>query len=183
VHADRIHILGASGSGTSTLGAAIAARYGHAHIDVDNYFWTPSDPPFQQPRDADERRRMLAEALDAHPRWVLAGSLCGWGDVFIPRFQLVVFILVPPDLRMARLKRRELERYGADAIAPGGRMHETYEDFIRWAAAYDTADESIRSLRRHEQWIAALPGRYVRLEGVLTLDEQLDRLGELLGRE
>jgi adenylate kinase family enzyme len=183
VHADRIHILGASGSGTSTLGAAIAARYGHSHIDVDNYFWMPSDPPFQQPRDVDERRRMLTEELDAHPRWVLAGSLCGWGDVFVPRFQLVIFIFVPPDLRMARLKQRELERYGADAIAPGGRMHETYEAFIQWAAAYDTADESIRSLRRHEQWMAALPCRWVRIEGALTIDEQLGRLSDLVGGE
>jgi hypothetical protein len=44
--ANRIHIFGASGSGTTTLGAAIADRYGYAHLDVDQYFWMPTDPPF-----------------------------------------------------------------------------------------------------------------------------------------
>jgi adenylate kinase family enzyme len=42
----RIHILGASGSGTTTLGAALADRLGHPHVDADSLFWLPTDPPF-----------------------------------------------------------------------------------------------------------------------------------------
>jgi adenylate kinase family enzyme len=129
---DRIHIVGASGSGTSTLAAALSERYGYAHIDTDRYFWEPSDPPFQRAREVSARQRLLGEALDAHPRWILAGSLCGWGDIFIPRFELVIFLRLPPDIRMARLRERERRRYGADALAPGGRMHEAYEAFMRW---------------------------------------------------
>jgi len=46
----RIHIFGASGSGTSSLAAALAARHGHRHVDTDDYFWLPTEPPYQQPR-------------------------------------------------------------------------------------------------------------------------------------
>jgi hypothetical protein len=35
----RIHILGASGSGTTTLGHALAARLQCPHFDTDAYFW------------------------------------------------------------------------------------------------------------------------------------------------
>jgi len=132
---DRIHLFGASGSGTSTLGAALAARFGYTHLDTDTFFWEPTDPPFQRPREVSERRRMLAAALDAHPRWVLTGSLCRWGDIFIPRFELAVFLILPHDLRMARLIEREHQRYGAAALAPGGALHAKYREFLAWAAA------------------------------------------------
>jgi Shikimate kinase len=41
----RIHILGASGSGTTTLGRALAERLQYPHFDTDDSFWVPTDPP------------------------------------------------------------------------------------------------------------------------------------------
>jgi len=172
---DRIHIVGASGSGTSTLAAALAARFGHAHLDTDDYFWEPSDPPFQHIRERESRTALLATALDARPRWVLAGSLCGWGDVFIPRFELVVFLAVPHDVRMARLQVRERARYGA-AIEPGGAMHRASGEFLAWAASYDDGGPEIRSRQLHEAWLAALPCPCLRLEGLGTVDEHVARV-------
>jgi adenylate kinase family enzyme len=109
---DHLHILGASGSGTSTLGAALAQRFGYTHLDTDDYFWEPTTPPFQQIRARQQRQALLGAALDAHSRWVLSGSLCGWGDLFIPHFDLVIFLFVPQEIRLARLKAREQRRLG-----------------------------------------------------------------------
>jgi adenylate kinase family enzyme len=172
---DRIHIFGASGSGTTTLGAAIAARFGHLHLDTDRFFWIPTDPPFTTMREIPARRAMMADALDAHPRWVLSGSLCGWGDIFIPRFELAVFLYIPQEVRMARIRARDRERYGG-AILPGGAMHAQHLEFIEWARQYDTADESMRSLVLHEKWMRTLPCRCIRLDGDLTTDERLARV-------
>ena len=33
---DRIHIVGASGSGTTSLAGELATRYGHRHLDTDD---------------------------------------------------------------------------------------------------------------------------------------------------
>src|SRR5579863_2721786 len=178
---DRIHIFGASGSGTSTLGSEISRRYGYAHLDTDTFFWEPTDPPYHQVREVSARQQMLAEAIAREPRWVLTGSLCGWGDIFIPHFQLAVFVLIPHDTRMARLIARERQRYGAEALSPFGKMRKHHREFIAWAEAYDTADESMRSLRLHEKWLASLPCLSTRLEGQLTIEEQLLRLRDLLG--
>jgi adenylate kinase family enzyme len=38
VTAKRIHLIGASGSGTTTLGRALAQRLGYPHFDTDHYF-------------------------------------------------------------------------------------------------------------------------------------------------
>jgi adenylate kinase family enzyme len=177
---DRIHIFGASGAGTTTLAAAIAERFGHTQLDVDRYFWEPTDPPFRKIREIPARQRMLADALDAHPRWVLSGSLCGWGDIFIPRFEVAIFLRIPHEVRMARLLAREQQSYG-EAIAHSDDMRAHLREFIEWSSKYETADESMRSIRLHEKWMAALPCRCIRLEGDLTTEERLARMIGLAG--
>jgi adenylate kinase family enzyme len=177
---DRIHIFGASGSGVSTLAGAIAAKFGHRHLDVDDYFWEPTNPPFRDIRPLEARQRMLAEVLDTNPRWVLSGSLCGWGDIFIPRFELAIFVLIAHDLRMSRLLAREVQRYGA-AIKEGGVMHAQHLEFVEWATKYDTADESMRSRALHEKWMTTLRCRCIRLEDDLTTAARLARLEAAIG--
>jgi adenylate kinase family enzyme len=57
--------MGASGSGTTTLGAALARRLGCPHHDADDYFWlpTPTDPPFTEARPPSARLERLCAAL------------------------------------------------------------------------------------------------------------------------
>ncbi len=65
----RIHITGASGSGTTTLGRALAAELSCPHFDSDDYFWLPTDPPYTTQRDSEERnRRLLDSAACARER-------------------------------------------------------------------------------------------------------------------
>lgn len=158
---DRIHIFGAAGSGTTILAVAISERFGHTHLDTDDFFWEPTEPPYREIRPVATRQAMLGKALDEHPRWVLSGSLCGWGDIFIERFDLAIFLHVPDDVRMARIIAREQQRYG-DAISENGSMWVHHLEFIEWASKYDTADESMRSLRLHEKWMPTLPCRCIR---------------------
>ena len=170
----RIHIVGASGSGTTTLARALASGLDASHLDTDNFFWIPTDPPFQKIRERDERQAMLGAALDRHPSWVLSGSLCGWGDMFIPRFELVVFLWLAPEIRLARLRARERERYG-EAVAPGGPRHAAFEAFIAWAAGYDEGLEiPERCLKLHEQWLAALPCPVVRIMDAGSVGEHAE---------
>jgi adenylate kinase family enzyme len=176
-----VHIMGASGSGCTTLGRALAERLGCAHLDTDTYFWHPTEPPFQQMRKPEERRALLGADLRQHDAWTLSGSLSGWGDLFIPQFTLVVFLLLPPEVRLARLAERERRLFGEAALAPGGPMHETHTKFIAWAAEYDTADASMRSRQRHEQWLATLACPILRLDGAGTVDEHLDAVMHQLG--
>lgn len=176
----RIHILGASGSGTTTLGRALAEALHCPHLDADDFFWLPTEPPFQRVRDRNERQRLLGEALAKSASWVLSGSLCGWGDRFIPTFDLVVFLWIPHDARMRRLREREAGRYGQDAIGPGGCMHQQHAEFLAWAGAYDEGDLTMRSRRLHEAWLGQLKCPVLCLEGEMPTEAQMaDVLGAL----
>jgi adenylate kinase family enzyme len=170
-----IHILGASGSGTTTLGRALSQRLQCLFFDTDAYFWLPTDPPFTGKRETTLRQQLLMDDLTAHKSWVLSGSLCGWGDLAIPLFDLVVYLWLPTDIRLERLRQREIERYG-ERIMPGGDMYEQSQAFLDWAASYDDGGLDMRSRQRHEQWLSTLPGPIVCIEGEYSIEEQIDML-------
>lgn len=151
----RLHITGASGSGTTTLARGLGAALGLTPLDTDDFYWAPSPEPFTQKVPEAERLERLTQALDRHPRCVLSGSYVPWGDALTPRFDAVLFLYVEPEERMRRLRAREVERFG-EAVAPGGARRELFEAFLGWAASYDEGDGSRRSLVRHEAWLAGL---------------------------
>ena len=164
----RIHILGASGSGTTTLGAAIAKKLGIPHFDSDNYFWVKTTIPYTQKTDIQTRVDDLNKDLAA-PEWVLSGSLCEWGDFAIPLFTLVIFLWIPEELRLARLKAREISRYGEEALSPGGWFHVNHVDFMEYARPYDSGGPDIRSRQLHDQWLSTMPCPVLRIEEPMSI--------------
>lgn len=146
-----VHIFGASGSGTTTLGRLIGSLNGWTHLDSDDYFWLPTDPPFTRKRPGAERVTLIQRDMDAAQNVVLSGSLVNWGDVLIPRFTLCIRTVLDPSLRLERLHQREWARFGA-RIDPGGDMAQTHQEFLDWAARYDDGPVTMRSRALHDQW-------------------------------
>ena len=107
----RIHITGASGAGTTTLGEYLGHALKCAHFDTDEYYWLPTDPPFRMKREIPERLRLLQATLDGNDDWVLSGSLDGWGDPLMPLFTTVVFLESPTEIRLRRPREREAMRW------------------------------------------------------------------------
>src|SRR5260370_38847721 len=105
----RVHILGASGSGTSTLGVSLARHLACSHVDADSLFWMPTDPPFTTLRPREDRQTLLLRLLPASGPWIFSGSTPEWAGSLEPFFDLVVFLTLDRSQRMERLRRREYE--------------------------------------------------------------------------
>lgn len=161
----RIHVFGASGSGTSTLGSVLAARLSVQYFDADNYYWQPTEPPYTLKNPPEKRVERLLKDMAEAKNWVLSGSVVSWGDAFIPLFSLAIFVTLPQEIRMQRLSRRERQRYGS-RIDIGGDRHEANKAFLNWAALYDIAGSQTRSKTMHEQWIKRLQCRVIRVESL-----------------
>ena len=175
----RIHITGASGAGTTTLGKHLASGLRCVHLDTDDFYWLPTDPPFQTKRDMPDRIRFLQDALSGHDDWILSGSLVGWGDPLIPLFTAVIFIETPTEIRLGRLREREAMRYGLQAIQPGGHLYNRHHEFLNWAAEYDDGNMTIRSRVLHTTWLAQLKCPVIAIQG----DAPPDALaGDILAR-
>ncbi len=148
----RIHILGASGSGTTTLGAALAQHFQVPHEDADDMYWLLTEPPFTTVRPLDERLTLLRARLPAEGNWIFSGS-AAWAAPLEPHYDLIVLLHIDRTVRMQRLRLREHQGYG-DRIEPGGDMVEENLRFLAWAEAYDTAGLDQRSRASHEAWAA-----------------------------
>jgi adenylate kinase family enzyme len=158
-----IHIFGASGSGATTIAQGVCSKTNFSHFDSDDYFWLPTLLPFTVERDRKECLNLMMNDMHASNQWILSGSVAGWGDALLPFFDLVVFVYVPQDIRIERLKKREFERYG-DRILPGGDRYQHSLDFIEWASAYDAGTGSGRSLSKHEALLKKVTCPVIRLE-------------------
>ncbi|MEI9952223.1 MAG: AAA family ATPase [Pseudomonadota bacterium] len=155
----RILVTGASGSGTSTLGRAVAAALQAAFVEADDLFWLPTDPAFKAKRDATERAALLHDQLSGNPSVVVSGSIYGWGPGLEDAFNLVVFLQAPAEVRVARLRERELRILGR-----------VDEAFIAWAAQYDIGDMPGRSLARHLTWLESRSCPVLRLPGTENVE-------------
>jgi hypothetical protein len=112
----------------------------------------------------------MNEVFAPRDSWVLSGSLMSWGDAVVARVECVVFLALDPAIRLARLRERELARYG-DTIGLGGRNRAAYDAFLDWARGYDEADfvGPGRSRARHEAWLAGLSCPVLRLNSELLV--------------
>ena len=89
----------------------------------------------------------------------------GWGQPLESEFDLVVFLYLPDELRLARLEHREAKRFG-----------QARPEFLAWAAQYDEGDAPGRSLARHQQWLSALPCTVLMLEGDMSVADRVRRV-------
>lgn len=178
----KINLLGGSGCGTSTLGRALATSLEIPHFESDDYYHGPSDPPFQNPRSPQERYDLLMRDLGSLDAFVLSGGIAGWQPYPQLNFSCFVFLHAPVDVRLQRLRQRESERFGS-RIRPGGDMCDAHEEFIAWAAKYDTGDVSGKTRARHEAYLQQQESPVICLnsEGEISQlrDQVLMRLLEL----
>ncbi len=175
-----VHIFGASGSGTTALGRALAKATGWKQLDSDNYFWLSTAVPYTVKRPVEERVLLMNRALDRVEGAVVSGSLCGWGDPLIPRFTLAVRLYTDTELRIQRLKRRERRHFGS-RIDEGGDMAENHRIFLEWAAGYDEGGLDTRSRAMHDAWEMLLHCPVLRLNGGDDLASNVDKVCKAMG--
>jgi adenylate kinase family enzyme len=157
--------MGASGTGTTTLGRTLGNDLSFRVFDTDDYYWLPSTPPFQRKRDPAMRLAMLRQDLEFASRAIISGSILNWGLELEDSLSLIVFLTVAADVRIERLKMRETRLYGqVDA------------EFLAWAAQYDEGKMSGRSREKHEQWLSQRTCPVLRIEGDTST---VDRVGRV----
>ena len=166
----KLHIFGASGSGVTTLGQTLSEELQINYFDSDDYFWVQSEPPFTNRREATERNELILQSLNKSNDWILGGSVIHWSENLFPAFDLIVFLWIPPNIRIERLRNREFERYG-NAILKDPVRAEQFNKFIEWAMDYDyNSGIANRTLQAHEDWLKKTKSPVLRISGDFTTE-------------
>ncbi len=170
-----IHIYGAAGSGTTTLGRKISEELGYKFMDTDDYFWLPTNPQYTTKRSKEERLALMKKDISEADNVVISGSLVDWGDELIPLFTLVIRIVTDTEIRIDRLKIREKQKFG-NRIMPDGDMYEHHMEFLEWARKYDTGSVNMRSKAKHDEWQKLLLCKQIVLNGADVLEENFKKV-------
>lgn len=102
----RVHLVGSSGAGKTTLGRLIAARLALPFVDLDELFW---EPGWVDVGHAELSRRLSPRV--AGPGWVVAGNYGPTTEPQLwPRLTHLVVLDLPLPLLMARTLWRTLRR-------------------------------------------------------------------------
>src|SRR5262245_52106387 len=165
----RVLVTGASGSGTTTLGRALSRELKVAFFDADDYFWLPTEPLYQRQRDPSIRLSLLVADLAKSPHSVISGSVINWGRELEDSFSLIVFLTLQPQLRLARLREREVARFGR--VDPA---------FFESAAQYDVGCLDVNSRIGDERWLMKRSSPVLRIEGDISVPERVARVAQAL---
>ena len=151
------------------MGRALSRELKVAFFDVDDYFWLPTEPPYQQERHPDARLSLLVADLAKVPHSVTSGSVINWGRELEDSFSLIVFLALPADLRLTRLREREVGRFGrADSR------------FLESAAQYDEGHSDVNSRMGDEGWLTERACPVLRIEGDLPVLDRVARVANAL---
>lgn len=142
----RVLLTGMSGTGKSTVIAALAGR-GHKAVDADGGGWSevvavPEDEPtgLDPGRDWVWREDRIADLLSAEDAEVLFVGGCSPNQgTFYPRFDHVVLLSAPPDVIVERLATRTTNPYGKrpEEVARTLALLETVEPLLRRGAGHE----------------------------------------------
>jgi adenylate kinase family enzyme len=170
----RIHVVGTSCSGKTTLARSLARRLAIPHIELDSYHWasgwTEVDPAVMRDR--------VRDAV-AGPTWVVDGNYKRVRDLVWARADLVVVLDYSLPVILSRYARRTArrvitrerlwntdnrERLGLHLLQRDGllwwiltsyrRRRREYPAFL--AARPDLASITLRSPRAADAWLASI---------------------------
>jgi adenylate kinase family enzyme len=181
----KIEIFGAAASGKTTLSKILAQKRGWEHLETENYLWEKTDPPYQINRPVEERLTAIAFDFHAHENVVLSGCVSGWGKKWESAFDLAVFLFVPPEIRMERLYKREVEEYGR-ALQNNPIVKKTHKEFMEWAKSYDDEKDENSEIKKHKKWMEKLKCPVIEIIGDTTIEERIilieNKIMELNGK-
>ena len=127
----RIHVVGNSASGKSTLGMRLAAALDARFVELDAFNWRPGWVSLHD-TDPGELDRRMREAT-AGERWVAAGSYMSHSQrAFWDRLDAVIWLDLPMALLLRRVLRRTWRRWRSRELLWGTNQERFWPQFLVW---------------------------------------------------
>ncbi|MBE6558571.1 MAG: hypothetical protein E7661_06135 [Ruminococcaceae bacterium] len=168
-----ICVCGLNGSGKTTLAQTLANELNFKHLDIEDYYFTftSANTPYSSSRTREEVEDLLLEDIKHNPCFVFSavnGNMTKDIDAY---YNLVIYLEVPLDIRMKRIRQRAIDKFG-NRILLGGDMYEQEEKFFAYAEK--------RTPDKIESWLETVVCKVIRLDGRIPIQENVDVIKSLL---
>ena len=127
----RVHVIGMSSSGKTTLAHRLAKATGVAVVDLDALNWLPNWVALNDTNKDELERRF--RAATAGERWVSAGSYRATAQrAFWPRLETIVWLDLPAALCVWRMLRRSWQRWRSGDLLWGVNRERFWPQLMVW---------------------------------------------------
>jgi len=157
-HLRGIIVFGANGSGKTMLGRELAHILHFKHIDHEDYCFEKSDIPYTVTRPREVYEALMLADIEKYGSFIISACTGDFGEKIEKLYKLAVYIEAPLELRIERVKQRNIERFG-ERVLKGGDMYEQQSGFVDFVAK--------RPLSRIEQWAETLTCPMLRIAGTV----------------
>jgi len=129
----RIHVVGPTCSGKSTLASQLAAAIGAPFVDMDGLNWLPGWVGLHQ-ADPEELQRRVDE-VTAGDAWVVGGIYSPFCErAFWSRLETLVWLDLPPRTLIPRVVRRSWKRMRSSECLWGTNYEQFWPQLKIWDA-------------------------------------------------
>ncbi len=127
----RIHVLGNSSSGKSTVGLRLSRALGVPFVELDALNWEPGWVGLND-TNPDELERRFREATKSDG-WVAAGSYISFSQrAFWPRLQTAVYLDLPIPQLLWRMLTRSWRRWRSGEVLWGTNKERFWQQLMFW---------------------------------------------------
>lgn len=166
-----IMVCGLNGCGKSTLGKAFAEKLNFYFTDNEYLFFPDrkEGEAYKDPKSHEEAVEILENALKIHENFVFAAVIGNYGSEAMARYDYVVYIKVPKEVRSQRVRQRAYKEFGERTL-PGGDLYEQQERFFKFA---EERDETYV-----ENWLKGIGAKIIEADGTRPIDENVEYIIE-----
>jgi len=159
-----ILICGLNGVGKSTLGRALAEKLQFHWIDNEDLYFPKTDPTYLYAgaRTKEEVEALLFQEIETYKNFVFASVRGDYGNMDKPFFQYVVWVEVPRELRLQRVRNRSFQKFG-DRVLPGGDLYEREKGF--WNVVEARPENLVA------EWVQSVRCPVIRVDGTRDVEE------------
>jgi adenylate kinase family enzyme len=166
----RVHVVGTSGSGKSTVAAALARRLGVPHVELDALHWLPG----WQERPVAEFRAHLSAAL-VQSGWVVDGNYAAQSrDLVWAAVDTVVWLDLPRRTVMRQVVQRTARRWLRREQLWGGNRESLRKTLLsRDSVVWWAWSTHARRRTEYGQALRSVPFRVIHLRSRAEVDQWL----------
>ena len=170
---NKIIICGLNGAGKSTLGRALANELGWHFMDIEDYYFSENtgDYKYEASRTKEDVSLLLARDLKSYDNVVFSAVKGNYGKEVTALFTSAIFVSVPKEVRMRRVRERSYEKYG-DRILFGGDLYEKEEKFFEMVEK--RSEDTVR------EWLETMDIPVLEVDGTLSVEENVRIICESL---
>ena len=101
----------------------------------------------------------------------MAGSMSSFHYAFDEMFEMMVLLYVSPDIRIERVHKRAIARFG-ERVLEGGDMYESHMRFLNDNRRYE--EDGSPNMREQKEWMENMSCVKIKLDGAAELEKNAD---------